>query len=96
MNHVNRVLTNLCSYVNCNCTADLFQNKEWFTTQTWSISEEKEFQKWLFNYIQPDEVFQQLKITFKEAAAESRKEFVQKFTLYYGWDLTEMQLCQEH
>lgn len=94
MNHTTSVLNNLCSFVQCNCTDNLFVRKDWFTTYTWTINEEQQFQKWLTEYIINEEAYLELQKSFPKAVSSTKKEFVQKFTLFYGWDLSEMKVTQ--
>ncbi len=91
------ILKVLCSYVHCSLSASIFENKNWFTTYTWSINEEKKFQSFLYKYIQNDRSYQEIAEDFPEAQAESKEAFVKRFTLFYGWDLEEMmQRIEEH
>lgn len=84
------ILKVLCSYVHCSLSTGLFENKNWFTTYTWTINEERRFQSFLYKYIQNDQYYYELTKDFPEAKADSKVEFVKKFTLFYGWDLEEM------
>lgn len=90
--HLDVILGEMCKRVGTELSkVDILQNN-WHETHTWSIPEEQEFQKWMFEYlVQNQEALFEIS-TYRPNESISTKELmtlVKEFTLFYGWALED-------
>jgi hypothetical protein len=83
------VLKEMCSRVGANYDAIDFKHHSWYHTYSWTAEKEKEFVKWLANYMYLDRSARKELTTIHLNTKKKCKTFAENFTWNYGWKVKE-------
>jgi len=81
------VLKEMCNRVGANYNSIDFSDQTWYNKYEWTIQEEKQFEKWMVDYLYKDAKARK-EITNHSIKRKSYLEKVAKeFTFMYGWKI---------
>lgn len=87
--HLSIILKKMCSTVGADYNAIDFKAHDWFRKYKWTCAEEKDFEKWLTDYIYKNKEARlelcDRRIINKSWCLKVAKEF----TFMYGWSLSD-------
>jgi len=83
--HLKAILTEMCKRVGTKFEDTNFKKANWFKKYKWARKQEKDFEKWMFNY------FKENKQAYREMyghpvfSDKVLKETISMFLFQYGW-----------
>lgn len=86
--HLTIVLKEMCQRVKVPYSKIDFQQHEWYYTHTWTEKQEKEFSKWMVDYLYTNESARE---EFTYSVIKTKKELkkvVDFFVMMYGWRIS--------
>ena len=87
--YLTEVLQEMFRRVGVNLNETLLENDAWYTTYSWTLAEQKDFENWFVNYLYNNTKARNALCSIPRRSKKHLRKVAQEFIFQYGWSLKE-------